>query len=89
MADEDETVAVSHSLPFHDMASLIERNDGGSFGGAFVIVPPKDGGDVMSTLLIDKQLNPSQFWAILKTKCEIALNELMQQEQSNRGFGRR
>lgn len=92
MTDEEKAIsdeAYANSGHFREMALALERNEYAPFGGAFVIVPPKDGGDVVATLLFDKQLNPSQFWAILKTKCEIALNELMQQEQSNRGFGRR
>ena len=56
---------------FRRMATAIDHNaEQGGFGGAFVIVPPKEGGDVVETLILDSTQDPAQFWVLLKSKCD-------------------
>ena len=72
-----------------ELADRISQNDGASFGGAFLVAPPEGGGDILSTLIIDSRVDPAQFFALLKTKCEMALNELLDQQRNQTAFGRR
>ena len=74
---------------FLAMAETIKRNAEGSFGGAFVIVPPAEGGAVVETLILDSKQDPAQFWNLLMTKCQINLAELDQKQRTGQAFGRR
>jgi hypothetical protein len=71
------------------MADAIERNAEGTFGGAFVVIPPADAGEPLETLILDSKQDAAQFWMLLKTKCDIALGELDQKQRSQAAFGRR
>ena len=71
------------------MADAIERNAEGSFGGAFVVVPPPEAGDPLETLIIDTKQDPAQFWMLLKTKCDIELGALDAKQRQQSTFGRR
>ena len=71
------------------MAEAIERNAEGAFGGAFVIVPPNsDAGEPIETLILDTKQDPAQFWMLLKTKCDLELATLDQQQRAAASFGR-
>ena len=75
---------------FTNMSNVITHNDDSGFGGAFVIVPPKDGGDVMETLILDNRQDAVQFWTLLQVKCQTqiaALDSANRQVQA--GYGRR
>ena len=72
-----------------ELADRITANEGAPFGGAFLVAPPEGGGDILSTLIIDSRVDPAQFFALLKTKCEMALNELLDQQRNQTAFGRR
>ena len=72
---------------FRKMADAIESNAERGFGGAFVIMPPE--GDPIETLILDSKQDPSQFYMLLKTKCDIALNELDAKQTQAQGFQRR
>ena len=73
---------------FRAMAEAVERNEGGSFGGAFVVIPPPEAGDPLETLILDSKQDPAQFWNLLMTKCQIMLAELDQKQRANAAFGR-
>lgn len=73
---------------FRAMADKIELNDDSAFGGAFVIIPPANGGDPVETLILDGRQDPSQFWSILKTKCDIMLASLDEQARQQQAFRR-
>ena len=74
---------------FRAMADSIERNEGGSFGGAFVIIPPEGGGDPIETLILDSKQDLAQFWNAVITKCQIMLPDVEQKQRAGQGFGRR
>lgn len=74
---------------FRAMAEAIEKNAEGSFGGAFVVIPPPEAGDPLETLILDKKQDPAQFWNLLMTKCQIMLAELDQKQRTSSTFGRR
>ena len=74
---------------FRSMADSIDRNAEGSFGGAFVVIPPPEAGDPLETLILDAKQDPAQFWMLLKTKCDLALAELDAKQRQNAAFGRR
>lgn len=80
-----------NAAPFSKMASRIELNKDEGFGGAFVVVPP--GGDEskpFDTLILDGTSGPAAFWALLKSKCDMALADIEAAERNkNAGFGRR
>lgn len=70
-----------------DMADRLELNGSGSFGGCFVILPPK-GGEPIKTLILDSNQDLAQYWSILKTKAEMALMGLDEMAR-NQGYGGR
>ena len=72
---------------FLDMAARLKLNGDKNFGGAFVVVPPS-GGDPIQTLILDGKQDPAQFWAILKTKAEMALAGLDEQQRNQQAFRR-
>lgn len=72
---------------FRRMADTIEKNV--NFGGAFVVIPPPEGGDPVETLIIDSRQDAAQFWQMLLTKCQLMIAELDQKQRANQSFGRR
>jgi hypothetical protein len=76
----------SLSDELREMAERIDRNADGSFGGAFVLLPP--GGEPVKTLLIDSGKDPAQFWGTLKTKCEMALAGLEELQRNQNPYMR-
>lgn len=74
---------------FRAMADSIERNAEGSFGGAFVVVPPADGGEVLETLILDNRQDATQFWIFLKTKSETEISQVDYNARTRQGFGGR
>lgn len=75
---------VNHSDPFRRVAEKIEINKDNGFAGAFVIVPPQ--GEPQDMLLLDSSASPVIFWSTLKTRVDIALEELDEAERRG-GFG--
>ena len=76
--------------PFHAMAARIEHNANTRFGGAFVIVPPAEGGAALEVLVLDESQNAAQFWMVLNAKCKQALDEIAAKEAQNSSiYGRR
>lgn len=76
--------------PFHAMAARIEHNANARFGGAFVIVPPAEGGEPLEVLVLDESQNAAQFWMVLNAKCKMALDEIAAKElQAGSMYGRR
>lgn len=72
---------------FRSMAEAIEKN--GNFGGAFVVIPPLNGGDPIETLILDAKQDPAQFWGMLVTKCQMMIAEQDHKQRQNSTFGRR
>ena len=74
---------------FRSMADAIEKNADSAFGGAFVVVPPADGGDPLETLILDSKTDAAQFWQMLLTKCQMMIATLDAQQRQNAFGGRR
>lgn len=75
---------------FRRMADAIEHNENSGFGGAFVIIPPPEGGSPIETLILDSKQDPVQFWVLLKSKCDIQITLAEQAARSQQaGFGQR
>lgn len=74
--------------PFKRMYSRILANSQETYGGAFVIVPPKDGGEVIETLILDSGQDAAQFWGLLKIKCELALAQIDEQQRATQVWRR-
>ena len=75
---------------FTKMAETVLHNADAGFGGAFVIVPPRDGGDPLAALILDNKQDAAQFWILLQSKCQAqiaALDSANRQQQA--GYGRR
>lgn len=70
------------------MAEAIEKNAEGSFGGAFVVIPPDGAGDPLETLILDSKQDAAQFWNLLLTKCQIMLADIDQKQRTASTFGR-
>ena len=68
-----------------EMADRMEKNADADFGGAFVVIPPA-GGEIIKTLILDNKQDPAQYWAMLKTKCEMALAGLDEMARNTRVF---
>lgn len=75
---------------FRKMADRIEANEGFGFGGAFVVAPPAEGGDPVTVLIVDESNQPAQFWAMLQTRCQLALAAIEEKARGQQGlYGRR
>lgn len=86
MSDEKAKVL---SARFRAMADAIELNGAVNFGGAFVVIPPDEGGEVLETLILDSRQDASQFWIFLKTKSETEMNAVDAKQRTNQVYGRR
>lgn len=71
---------------FRDMADTIERNPDGSFGGAYVIVPPEGGGEPIKTLILDDHQDMALFWNSVVTKSQIMLTVAEKNQRQLSGF---
>jgi len=58
------------------LADKIELNDPAAFGGAFIILPPPNGGDVIETLILDGQQDAAQFYILLNGRITKAIEGL-------------
>lgn len=67
------------------MADKIDLNDIASFGGAFVVVSPGGSANV-ETLIIDPTQNAAQFWGILMTRAQLALQQIQDEERQVGGM---
>lgn len=74
---------------FRLMAEAIERNEEALFGGAFVVVPPKDAGEPIETLILDAKQDSAQFWILLKSKCEQEIAKADEKQRGQASFGLR
>lgn len=61
---------------FRAMADRIEKNEGDTFAGAVVIIPPAEGGDPVEILQLDAKPSPSEFWGLVKFKADSAMHDL-------------
>ena len=90
MSDEPQQQAPLVSDRFRKMAAAIDHNaEEANFGGAFVIIPPRDGGDAIETLILDSTQDAAQFWTLLKTKCEVQISRVDDRSRTGQAFGRR
>lgn len=69
----------NESLPFVAMAERINLNADQSFAGAVCIVPPN--GEPPVEILLLTAPDPAMFWSLIKTKAEVAIQELAAKEQ--------
>ena len=79
---------IAFSDRFRQMGTRLDTNSQEAVGGAFVVVPPENGGDPIETLILDSKQDAAQFWMLLKTKCDIALGELDAKQRQASTFGR-
>ena len=75
------------SQAFTDMAARVNLNAEQGFGGAFVIVPPGEGGKPEVMLILDNSGDAAVFWGSVMTRCQIALENLKQEQEQAAGFG--
>ena len=73
--------------PFSTMAVKIDHNKESSFGGAFVIVPPEGAGEVVETLILDRQSDAIQFWKMLMEKAAATVTKLENEARNQSAFG--
>lgn len=71
---------------FIDLAERIDRNRPEDFAGAYLIVPP-NGGEPISGIFIGPSDLPA-FLAFVKSKVEIAHQELIERERNQVAFRR-
>ncbi len=77
----------NYSTPFTTMAEAITHNAGSTFGGAVVIVAPD--GTRIETLMLDASGEIAQFWSTIKTRVEIVIANLQDQQRVAQSYGRR
>lgn len=73
------------SEPFTKMAERIDKNEGESFGGAFVIVPPEGAGEPMQSLNFSSGTDLAQFWMMLQGMINAALQDIQAKQASPYG----
>ena len=72
---------------FRAMADAIDHNAAGAtFGGGCVIYPPT--GDPIEILMLDNKADLAQFWSTIKTRIDIKLAEIDEQQRNQQAFGR-
>ncbi len=81
----DEAPKAKLSEPFTKMAERIDKNEGESFGGAFVIRPPEGAGEIMSSLTLNSGTDLAQFWMQLQGMINAALSDIQQKQTSPYG----
>ncbi len=86
IAGQDTNLAAL-TKELRDMADRIEANGVAYFGGCFVVLPPL-GFDPLSALILDNKQDAAQFFGMLKTKCDIQLATIDEQQRNTRGYGR-
>ena len=84
----DEAVKITAHW-FRRMADDIERNASAGFGGAFVIVPPVQGGEPFAQLFVTFSQDPTDFWVLLSSKCKAAITAIDQANRQGQAFGQR
>ena len=77
------------ALPFKAMFARVVHNGAENFGGAFTIVPPEGAGEIVETLILDRQSDPIQFWKLLMEKAAATVQRLEDQARSQNAFGGR
>lgn len=82
-----DTPAPKLSAPFTAMAERIDKNEGESFGGAFVIVPPAGAGEPMQAVMFNTGTDLAAFWMLLQAQINSALEQIKQGQASP--YGRR
>lgn len=70
------------------MADQIDKNGGGDFGGAYVIVPPA-GGNPVECLVLSSEKDIGQFWGALDFTVKKASAELDEISRNQQGFGQK
>lgn len=84
-------IVVNMPDPFKDMSERIAHNEGQSFGGAYVIVPPTSNNlniSPIEVLVLDTQQDAAQFFMLLQTKIKTVLEQIDLEERKRAGFGR-
>lgn len=66
---------------FRKMADRLEKNADSSFGGCFVLISPA--GQIYDTLILDNNQDLAQFFALLQTKCTMALAWIDEQQRKS------
>lgn len=89
LIQKDDRSAETMAKLFDDMAAKIRLNKEHPFGGAFVIVPPENGGEPFQTLILDAKQDPAQFFTLLKVKSEAQITMLDQAARNQNAFPRR
>lgn len=74
-----------HADAFRDFAAKIEKNDEGDFAGAFLIIPP--GGEIVSGIIVGEP-DVASFFGMVKTKLDVVVTKIDQEEKTKRAFGR-
>lgn len=84
MENEQPQEKTKPSDLFRLWADKIDKNDQEDFSGAFMIIPPV--GDPISSLLIDQDKDIGNFFALVKTKIEAAVDAINDQQKKLPGY---
>lgn len=68
-----------------DMADRIDRQQDTDFSGALLVIGPDQ--RKIEMVMVDPSLDKAAFWAIAKSKIEIAASEAMADEEQRRQGG--
>lgn len=69
------------------MAAQIRLNKNGKFGGAFLLVPPPNFGNIVETLVLSDQ-NAGLFWSAVKAMVDAEFKGLQDRQAFQSAFGR-
>lgn len=72
---------------FEAMAAQIRLNKSGKFGGAFLLVPPFNSGNVVETLVLSDQ-NAGLFWSAIKAMVDAEFAALKDRQSAAQAFQR-
>lgn len=71
---------------FRDFADKIEKNAEKDFAGAFLVVPPAS--DAIAGILVGEP-DIASLLGMLKTKLDVAVNKIDEEQKKMQAFGRR
>ena len=84
MSDEQPDPAEARAVMFEEMARQIRLNKDAKFGGAFLFVPPGEGTEPFSSLMLNQD-QPGIFWAAIQTLADMAIKEVDKMQRQS-GF---
>jgi len=81
LIEQSENPAEKAARLLDEMAARIRLNKDDVLGGAFVVIPPKDGGDPFTYLGLDSMQDAVLFYQLLNSRIKAVLEQIDAQQR--------